>query len=231
MIRFAKILPAVNPFETYLTKSGSRLGSIASKFTIMTNNKFDLRFGVIAVLILLVALTRLVPFMYNFAPLGALGLFGAAYFKRKSMALLIPLAAVWISDVLVNNILFAQYYGEFTWFYEGFYWQYGSYLLIALFGLALFKKVTAGRVLAGALGATAIFFLVSNFGAWVSSPMYPKTPAGLFTALAAGLPFIKGSLLGNLLYSAVLFGSFSILQKKVPALHATAKQEPLPTAL
>lgn len=190
----------------------------------MTKNKIDLRISVIAALILIVALSRLIPAMHNFSPLGALGLFGAAFFKRKSLAFIIPIAAIWLSDVLVNNILYASYYPSFTWFYDGFYWQYGSYLLIALIGLFIFKKVNTGRVVVGALAATALFFLVSNFGAWVSSPLYPKTLPGLMTCYAAGIPFIKGTLLGNLLYSGVLFGSFVLLQKKFPVLQYTKKE-------
>lgn len=187
-------------------------------------NKISLRISVIAALIFVVALSRLIPVMHNFSPLGALGLFGAAFFKRKSLAFIIPIAAIWISDVLVNNILYASYYPSFTWFYDGFYWQYGSYLVIVLMALFLFKKVNTSRVVIGALAATALFFLISNFGAWVSSPLYPKTLSGLMTSYAAGIPFIKGTLFGNLVYSGILFGSFVLLQKKFPVLRFT-KQE------
>lgn len=185
----------------------------------MTKNKIDLRISVIVGLIFIVALSRLIP-MYNFSPLGALGLFGAAYFKRKWQIFIIPIAAIFLSDVLVNNILYASYYPSFTWFYDGFYWQYGSYLLIALVGIYLFKKVTVSRVISGALIATVLFFFVSNFGSWVTSPLYPKTIGGLMTALAAGIPFIKGTLLGNLVFSGVLFGSFALLQKKFSTLRS-----------
>jgi hypothetical protein len=195
----------------------------------MTKNKIDLRISIIAALILIVALSRLIP-IYNFSPLGALGLFGAAYFKRKWQVFLIPIAAIWISDLLVNNILYASYYSSFTWFYDGFYWQYGSYLLIALVGLFIFKKVNTTRVIVGTLTATVLFFFVSNFGSWITSPLYPKNIGGLMACLAAGIPFIKGTLLGNLIYSGVLFGSFALLQRKFPVLRFT-KQETLSTSL
>lgn len=195
----------------------------------MTKNKIDLRISIIAALILIVALSRLIP-IYNFSPLGALGLFGAAYFKKKWQVFLIPIAAIWLSDLLVNNILYASYYSSFTWFYDGFYWQYGSYLLIALVGLFIFKKVNTTRVVVGALTATVLFFVVSNFGSWASSPLYPKSFAGLMAAFAAGIPFIKGTLLGNLVYSGVLFGSFALLQKKFPVLRFT-KQETISASL
>ena len=143
---------------------------------------------------------------------------------------MIPIAAIWLSDLFVNNILYASYYSSFTWFYDGFYWQYGSYLLIALVGLFIFKKVNTTRVVVGALTATVLFFVVSNFGSWASSPLYPKSFAGLMAAFAAGIPFIKGTLLGNLVYSGVLFGSFALLQKKFPVLRFT-KQETISASL
>ena len=184
----------------------------------MTKNKIDLRVSVIAALILVVALSRLIPSMHNFSPLGALGLFGAAFFKRKSLAFIIPIVSIWISDVLVNNILYASYYPSFTWFYEGFYWQYGSYLLIVLMALFLFKKVNTSRVVVGALTATVIFFLISNFGAWVTSPLYPKTFSGLMTSYVAGIPFLNNGLVGDLLYSTVFFGGFYLVTKRYPSL-------------
>ena len=108
------------------------------------------------------------------------------------------------------------------WFYDGFYWQYGSYILIAIAAIFIVKKVNVQNVFAGALASTAIFFLVSNFGVWISSTSYPQTFSGLMTCYAAGVPFIKGTILGDLFYAAVLFGGYAFAQYKVPAL-AVAK--------
>lgn len=135
---------------------------------------------------------------------------------------LIPIAATWLSDLFINNVIYAQYYPKFTWFYEGFYWQYGSYLLIAIAGLAIFKKVNTSKVLAGALASTAIFFLVSNFGCWLGSTTYPQNFGGLLTCYAAGIQFLKGTLLGDLFYSSVLFGTFALAQIKFPVLRKVA---------
>lgn len=184
--------------------------------------KVTLRFSVLAGLILLAAFSRIIPHMPNFSPLGAMGLFGAAYFTKKWQAALVPLAATWLSDLFINNVLYKQYYPQFTLFSAGFYWQYGTYLLITLIGFILFQKqVTAPRVLAGALISTALFFLVTNFASWLPSPvgpLYPQNFAGLIACYVAGIPFIQGSLLGDLFYSGVLFGTFALLQQNIPAL-------------
>ncbi len=185
----------------------------------MTKEKINLRFSVLAALIFLCAFSRIIPHMPNFSPLGAIGLFGAAHFSKKWQAFLIPIAATWLSDLFINNVIYGQYYPEFTWFYQGFYWQYGSYILITLTGFAIFKnKVNIAKVLTGALASTAIFFLISNFGCWIGSTTYPQNFGGLMTCYAAGIPFLKGTLLGNLFYSGVLFGAFALAQYKFPVL-------------
>jgi hypothetical protein len=186
--------------------------------TIDTSNKLYLRFSVICTMIFVIAFSRFLSPIYNFSPLGALGLFGAAYFAKKWQAFLIPILAIFLSDLFINNVVLHQYYPNFTWFYEGFYWQYGSYLLITLIGILIFTKVNTSRIIGGALLSTILFFLISNFGTWASGAMYPKTLEGLAACYVAGIPFIKGTLMGTLFYSALMFGSFSFVQNQFPAL-------------
>ena len=179
----------------------------------------NIRFGLLCVIILLAAFSRIIPHMPNFSPLGVIGLFGAAHFTKKWQAFLIPIAATWLSDLFINNVIYAKYYPEFTWLYQDFYWQYGSYLLIALAGIFIFNKINPQKVIAGALTSTSIFFLVSNFGCWIGSTIYPQNFGGLMTCYAAGIPFLKGTILGDLFYSGVLFGSFALAQRQFPVLH------------
>lgn len=186
----------------------------------MQNQKINIRFAVLTAIILLAAFSRIIPHMPNFSPLGAIGLFGAAHFQKKWLAFLIPIAATWLSDLFINNVIYAQYYPTFTWFSEGFYWMYGSYLLITFAGLFIFKKITVQRILAGALTATAIFFLITNFACFPANPAYPQNFSGFITCYAAGIPFLKGTLLGDLFYSGILFGVFALAQIKFPVLRA-----------
>src|ERR1041384_4024400 len=176
----------------------------------MESKKINVRSGVLTLLILLAAFSRIVPHMSNFSPLGAIGLFGAAYFNKKWQAFLIPISARWLSDLLFNNMIYKQYYPTFTWFDEGFYWQYGSYLLIILSALFIFKKVSPQRIFIAAMTSTTIFYLVSNFGCFPGNPIYPRNLMGLVDCYAAGLPFLQGTLLGDLFYSVTLFGSFAL---------------------
>lgn len=176
--------------------------------------RINLQCSSLAILVLLVAFSRVIPLMPNFSPLGAIGLFGAAHFSKKWQAFTIPILAIWLSDLFVNNVIYSTYFDEFTWLYDGFYWQYSSYLLIVLFGLIFFRKITIKRVLLGVCASTSIFFLVSNFGCWVGASFYPQNFSGLIMCYAAGVPFIKGTFIGDLAYSSVLFGGYYLLQRK-----------------
>lgn len=168
--------------------------------------------------IVFAALTRLLPHAYNFTPLGAIALFGAAYFTDKKWAFIVAIGAFWMSDLLLNNITYASYYDGFTWFTSGMLYTYGSIAMIVVLGYYLLKKITFGRVLGGALGASVIFFIVSNFGVWVGSAMYPLTFEGLIACYTAAIPFFHYTIAGNVVYSAVLFGSYEWIKANNPSL-------------
>ncbi|TVR12770.1 MAG: hypothetical protein EA391_14830 [Balneolaceae bacterium] len=168
--------------------------------------------------IVFAALSRLLPHAYNFTPLGAIALFGAAYFTDKKWALFVPIIALFLSDLLLNNIVYSAFYDGFAWLTGGFVYLYGSMALIVLLGYYLLKKVTVGRVLGGAIGASLIFFIISNFGVWIHSPMYPLTLEGLVMCYTAAIPFFHNTLAGNVVYSVVLFGGYEYLKYQYPQL-------------
>lgn len=176
------------------------------------------RFLILSGIILAAAISRLIPHPYNFAPIGAMSLFGAAYFSDKKFSFLMPLLAMFLSDLLINNILYSSYYQSFTLFTPGFYWIYGALALIVLTGMFLLKKVSFTRVLGGSLAASVIFFAVTNFGVWMSNPAYPQTIQGLILCYEAAIPFFHNTVLGDFFYSGVLFGGFEFVKARVPAL-------------
>lgn len=175
-------------------------------------------FYIITGFILFAALARLLPHAYNFTPLGAIALFGAAYFPRKKWAFIIPVIALWLSDLFLNNYVYASYYEGFTLFTSGFLYIYGAFMLIVILGIYLLKKVTLPRVVGGALGAAIIFFIVSNFGVWIASPLYPLTAEGLIMCYTAAIPFFHYTIAGNVIYCGVLFGGYEYLKYKAPEL-------------
>ena len=77
--------------------------------------KINLRFGVLVAMILAAAASRFL-FMSepNFTPIGALCLFGGAYFADKRLAFLVPLASMWLSNLVLDNVVYKQYYPTFS---------------------------------------------------------------------------------------------------------------------
>ena len=168
--------------------------------------------------IVFAALTRLLPHAYNFTPLGAIALFGAAYFPKKKWALIIPILAFWISDLLLNNFIYSEYYDGVTLLTSGMLYIYGSIAMIVILGYYILTKITVGRVLGGALGAAIIFFIVSNFGVWISGSMYPMTFEGLLACYTAAIPFFHYTIAGNVVYCAALFGAYEWIKASYPAI-------------
>lgn len=185
---------------------------------IMAKNKIILRFSVITLLILLAALSRLIPHPANFAPIGGMALFGAAYYSRRAWAFVIPVISMWISDLVLNNVVYGAYFDGFVWFYRGAWFTYGAFILIVLLGIFTLRKIKVPNLLFSALGASVIFFLVSNFGVWFSGTMYPKDFGGLIACYTAGIPFFKNTVMGDLFYTAFLFGAFELSARRFPVL-------------
>lgn len=173
----------------------------------MDQKKTEISFYTVCILIVLAAFSRLIPHMPNFSPLGAIALFGAACFRKIIPAILIPITATWLSDLVINNVQYAAYYPTFTWITPWFYWTYTAYALIAVTGLFLFRKINLTRIITGALLSSAIFFLLTNLACLPSSnsPFLFNIDA-ILSAYQSGLPYLKGTLAGDLFYTVALFG-------------------------
>ena len=161
------------------------------------------QFFIFFFVILTAAISRLAPHPPNFAPLTAIAIAGSTALGFRRGAVL-SLLAIWMSDFMVNNILYAHYFPGVVWFYEGWYWQYGGWLVIALMASQTLRKISIVNWLLTTFSATLIFFLISNLGVWADSPLYEKSLSGLYLAYLAGLPFLKNTFLSDLVYSGVL---------------------------
>ena len=168
---------------------------------------------VLTVFVVLAALSRLVPHPMNVTPIAAMALFGAAYFNRK-LLFVIPVLALFVSDLLVNNILYSSYYQHFVFFYQGAFFVYLSFFLIAGLGVFLLKKIAVKNIILSSLLASTLFFLISNFGVWMTGTMYPHTFGGLIACYTMAIPFFGNTLLGDLFYVGVLFGGYELVKMK-----------------
>ncbi|MFO7579336.1 DUF6580 family putative transport protein [Nitrosomonas halophila] len=154
----------------------------------------------IVLLILLVAMVRLLPHPMNITPVGALGLFAGAMLPARIMWLL-PVGALLLGDSLIGfyslPILLMVYLG-----FAGSAW----------IGRALLAhRRTPFRLGAAVLASASLFFLLSNFGAWLV--LYPLTLAGMAECYVNALPFFGNSLIGDAFYTLLMFGSYEWISR------------------
>jgi hypothetical protein len=161
------------------------------------------RFLALLAAIVVAAMLRLVPHPPNFSPIDAMALFSGAYLGRRWLAFVAPLGALLLSDLILG-------------FYSGMEFQYVSVALIVLMGWVALPKVSVLRLAGAAIASSVLFYLVTNFGTWVGSDMYPHTLAGLETCYVAAIPFFQNTLAGDLFYTGLLFGGFALLERAVP---------------
>jgi len=170
------------------------------------------RLAAIFVAILVAAALRLVPHPPNFTPIGAMALFSGAYLGRRgAVALAAPLGALLLSDLVLG-------------FYRGLPTVYFSVALIVLIGSFALRRTTPIRIGAAALASSVLFFVVTNFGMWLSSGFYPRTLAGLEACYVAAIPFFQNTVAGDLFYATLLFGGLKIAELLVPRLRAGQPQ-------
>jgi hypothetical protein len=150
---------------------------------------------VVLIMIFAGAMMRLIPHWPNFTPIAAIALFGGTFLKRKDLAFLVPVAAMLLSDLIIG-------------FHSTMLPVYLSFIAIVGLGLILQKRLTVVNTLSASLGASVLFYLVTNFASWTSGLMpYPMNAAGLIESYIAGLPFLFNGILGDLFYTSVLFGA------------------------
>lgn len=141
---------------------------------------------------------RLIPHVPNMTPLTAITLAGSRYVGR-TWAIAIPIAAMLVSDVVI---------GWYDWRILA-----SVYLSVALMGLLSFSvrkrigMLTSGVVV---IGSSLVFFLITNFAVWLFSPWFDKSFSGLMYAYELGIPFFRSMMIGDLIYTPLLFGAIEL---------------------
>lgn len=165
--------------------------------------------------------TQLTPFA-NYSPIGALGLFGGAYLSSRWKAFALPLLTLLVSDLVVNKVVFQGKYGAM---YDGWYWIYGIFALIVLFGKVILQKINVQNVVLAVIIASVSHWILADTTVWIGGgtdlrTMLPlsKDWAGLQQCLIQGFPYMKNFLVGTLAYSGLMFGAFELLQVRFPKL-------------
>jgi hypothetical protein len=134
-------------------------------------------------------LSRVIVHTPNFTPVLALALFGGMYLKGRQ-GLWVPLVLMALSDIVIG-------------FHDTMVYTWGSILIISFIGLWLKEHKTVLNVALASVISSILFFMVTNFGAYLS--LYPHTLAGLQECYIAAIPFYRSMLASTLAYSLILF--------------------------
>jgi hypothetical protein len=167
------------------------------------------RFVTLVAIIFGVALFRYLPHPPNVSPIAAMALFGGATFSDRRAAFLLPFLALFVGDLFIGLHVTMPY-------------VYFAFGLTVLAGFALRGRSRPTHIALAVLGSSLVFFLLTNFGVWMTSAMYPKTAQGLLQAYVEGIPFFQNTLLGNAAFSLLLFGAYEVLQKNLGWMRASS---------
>jgi len=169
---------------------------------------------ILLVIFIIAASTRLIPdSLQNFTAIGAIAFMGGGLIKNKWLKYLLPLGLLAITDIILNTVV----YSEFTngsFFYTGMIWVYIPFVLSVFIGELSLKRKSVGKVMFAGVASGIVFFLLSNFGVWMSGTMYPKTAGGLLEAYYMGVPFFRNTLASNLIYGLVIYFAYTLATKE-----------------
>lgn len=185
--------------------------------------KLDLRTSVLIGIILLVAVCYFFLRSYTLSPIGAIALFGGAYFSKKWQSLSMTLAVIILSDLAMQLFVWK---GEWGFpFYFGSYFVYATFALIALMGRWMIKKASVLNIVLASAVAAIAHWIITDTGVWALGCTDPTTGvaytldwAGLVKCHVMALPYMRDFFMGTLIYSAILFGGFELAKRKFPVL-------------
>jgi len=174
----------------------------------------------LAYLFVIFAVVARMPFMphpWNLTPVAAALLYFGARGSRRQ--LWVPFALLALSDVILTKFVYSY---PFSWDH---FVTWAWYAAILWLGTSLRENSNWLRVGGAALASSVSFFIVSNFAVWAAWNMYPKSLAGLMTCYAAGLPFFRHTVAGDMLFTALAFGlpaAAAALARSATKPHGTA---------
>jgi hypothetical protein len=146
------------------------------------------------------AVARIIPHAPNFAPIGAMALFGAAYMNKKQ-AFILPILAMVLSDFVIG--------------FDSIPMRlivYGTFIIMVLIGLWLKSHLNAKNVIFSSLSASCLFFITTNFAVWAFGSMYPHNFGGLTESYFLAIPFFRNTVMGDLFYTGAFFGGYEFLK-------------------
>lgn len=148
-------------------------------------------------IVFFLVVSRLIPHLPNFTPVAAVALFGGVYLDKK-FALIVPLIALFISDIFLG-------------FHSTMIYVYLGFLITGAIGMYLKNHKNIKNIFLATIFSSILFFIITNFGVFLSTNLYPKNLQGLINCYVMAIPFFRNTLLGDMFYVGVFFASFEFI--------------------
>lgn len=143
---------------------------------------------------------RLMPHPYNLTPLLSTALFAGIFCKGPRTQWILPFGSMILSDAFLG-------------FYPSMVYTYLAVAAIIGLGHRLRKQKTLGVVMGGSVLSSLLFYVISNFGVWLSGNLYALTGQGLIDCYVAAIPFLKNTLESTLLFSFAFYLSYRMIRE------------------
>ena len=137
-------------------------------------------------LILILSFSRIIPHPWNFTPVLAIGIFSGFYFKKFYLGLFIVIFSMFLGDLYLG-------------FHNTMFFTYIS--LAAAVGIGLYiKSFKTYEIFYSSVISSVCFFIVTNFGAWITLDIYEKNFSGLVNSYIMAIPFFHNTLISTFVY-------------------------------
>ena len=146
--------------------------------------------GIIFITLILV-LSRIIPHPPNFTPILAGIIFLPFIKKDLAFSIIAPLAAMLISDLIIGM-------------HSLMLWTYAPIIFLSCLTY-YFNQDSILRIGTLAVVSPMVFFLVSNFGVWISGSSYTEDMSGLIDCYFNAIPFYASSAISCLLFTALFY--------------------------
>jgi len=145
---------------------------------------------------LFIGLQRIIPHPPNFTPVLASAIVIPYLLGDRWYAWAVPMLAMLVGDV---------------------YWGFHSYMLYTYGALAfaVVLSLTTHKLWLAGVGGCLGFFIITNFGVWLSG-YYGYTLSGLLTCYWMAIPFFQNTLLSTTMYGGIFYATYVLLAKISP---------------
>jgi hypothetical protein len=163
------------------------------------------KFMLAVLLMAAAAMSRFIPHAANFTAVGAMALFGGAIFRDKRIAFLLPMVVMLLTDAVLG-------------FHLSMIPVYACFTATVFVGTRISYRLNPFSIITSSIACSILFFLVTNLPFWYADlSLYPLTWNGTIESYTAAIPFFGNLLAGDLFYNGILFGTYFLVTRKLPA--------------